>query len=152
MEQFCGLKTNLISDSQLSRSVVQGRSLCTKLSKRSWNRKWERKKCIRQFALNAERTVKFRSSLTQAGRFTAENAGQRKETQEEDSKLDWWILENHPSTSFFSCINVNYILSVSAVGSLLILSVILSCMVEDIHGSRFCFSSMRWSLARYRNL
>jgi hypothetical protein len=34
-----------------------------------------------------EKNVKSRSSLTQAGLFTAENAGQRKEPQEEDSKL-----------------------------------------------------------------
>jgi hypothetical protein len=48
------------------------------------NRKCQREKCIRQFALSVERTVKFPSSLTQADPFTAENAGQRKEDQGED--------------------------------------------------------------------
>jgi hypothetical protein len=61
-------------------------SYCTKSSKGVEIVKWQRKKCIRQFALNVEKNVKYHSSLTQAGRFTAENAGRRKEQQEEDSK------------------------------------------------------------------
>jgi hypothetical protein len=66
---------------------VQEAVFCTKSSKGVEIVKWQRKKCIRQFALNVERNVKFHSSLTQAGRFTAENAGRRKEQQqEEDSK------------------------------------------------------------------
>jgi hypothetical protein len=60
-------------------------SYCTKSSKGVEIVKWQRKKCIRQFALNVEKNVKYHSSLTQAGRFTAENAGRRKE-QQEDSK------------------------------------------------------------------
>jgi hypothetical protein len=37
--------------------------------------------------LNAGRNAKFHSSLTQADLFTAENAGRRKETHEEDTRL-----------------------------------------------------------------
>jgi hypothetical protein len=48
---------------------------------------WQRKKCIRQFALIVERNVKSPSSLTQADLFTAEIAGLREEPQEEDSRL-----------------------------------------------------------------
>jgi hypothetical protein len=48
--------------------------------------KCQRKRCIRQFVLNVEKNAKSHSSLTQAGQFTAENAGPRKDHQEEDSK------------------------------------------------------------------
>jgi len=37
--------------------------------------------------LIVERNVKFHSSLTQVGLFTAENAGQKEETREEDISL-----------------------------------------------------------------
>jgi len=46
--------------------------------------KWQRKKCTRQFALNAGRNVKFPSSLTQADLFTAESAGLKNVAQDED--------------------------------------------------------------------
>jgi hypothetical protein len=49
--------------------------------------KWPRKRCIRQFVLIAERNAKSRSSLTQADPYTAENAGLKKEIQDEDSRL-----------------------------------------------------------------
>jgi hypothetical protein len=49
--------------------------------------KWQRKRCIRQFVLIVERNVKFRSSLTQADPFTAENAGLKEEIRDEDSRL-----------------------------------------------------------------
>ena len=48
--------------------------------------KWQRKKCIRQFVLIAERNAKYPSNLTQADLFTAVSAGLRREPQEEDSK------------------------------------------------------------------
>ena len=41
---------------------------------------------IRQFVLNVGRNVKFPSSLTQVGLFTAVSAGQRRELKEEDSR------------------------------------------------------------------
>jgi len=45
-------------------------------------------KCIRQFVLSAERNVKFRSNLMEADPYTAENAMQREDPQEEiDTKL-----------------------------------------------------------------
>ncbi len=44
-------------------------------------------KCIRQFVLSVARNVKFRSNLTEADPYTAENAMQREETQGEDIKL-----------------------------------------------------------------
>ena len=45
-------------------------------------------KCIRQFVLSVERNVKFRSNLMEADRYTAENAMQREDHQEEiDIKL-----------------------------------------------------------------
>jgi hypothetical protein len=40
-------------------------------------------KCIRQFVLSAARNVKFRSNLTEADPYTAENAMQREDPQEE---------------------------------------------------------------------
>jgi len=40
-------------------------------------------KCIRQFALSVARNVKFRSNLTEADPYTAENAMQREDPQEE---------------------------------------------------------------------
>ena len=40
-------------------------------------------KCIRQFVLSAERNVKFRSNLTEADQYTAENAMQREDPREE---------------------------------------------------------------------
>jgi hypothetical protein len=49
--------------------------------------KWQRKRCIRQFVLIVERNAKFRSSLTQADPYTAENAGLKEEIQDEDSRL-----------------------------------------------------------------
>jgi hypothetical protein len=49
--------------------------------------KWQRKRCIRQFVLIVERNAKFRSSLTQADLFTAENAGLKEEIRDEDSRL-----------------------------------------------------------------
>ncbi len=48
--------------------------------------KWQRKKCTRQFALNAERNVKSPSNLTQADLFTVESAGLREEPLEDDSR------------------------------------------------------------------
>jgi hypothetical protein len=50
--------------------------------------KWLRKKCTRQFALNAGRNVKFPSSLTRTDLFTAVSAGLRNAAQDEDSRLD----------------------------------------------------------------
>jgi hypothetical protein len=50
------------------------------------NSQWPRKKCTRQFALNAVRNAKSHSSLTRVGQFTAENAGQRKDLKEVDTK------------------------------------------------------------------
>ena len=45
-------------------------------------------KCIRQFVLSVERNVKFRSNLMEADRYTAKNAMQREDPQEEiDTKL-----------------------------------------------------------------
>jgi len=45
-------------------------------------------KCIRQFVLSAAKNVKFRSNLTEADPYTAENAMQREDPQEEiDIKL-----------------------------------------------------------------
>jgi hypothetical protein len=47
-----------------------------------------REKCIRQFALIVARNVKFRLNLTEADPYTAENAMQREDPQEEiDIKL-----------------------------------------------------------------
>ena len=40
-------------------------------------------KCIRQFARNVNKNVKFRSNLTEADPYTAENAMQREDLQEE---------------------------------------------------------------------
>jgi len=46
------------------------------------------KKCIRQFVLSVKRNVKFRSNPILADQSTAENAGRRKDPQEEmDIKL-----------------------------------------------------------------
>jgi hypothetical protein len=47
---------------------------------------WQRKRCIRQFVLIVERNAKFPSNLTQADPYTAENAGRKEETLEEDSR------------------------------------------------------------------
>jgi hypothetical protein len=47
---------------------------------------WQRKRCIRQFVLIVERNAKFPSNLTQADLYTAENAGRKEETLEEDSR------------------------------------------------------------------
>jgi len=45
-------------------------------------------KCIRQFVLSVVRNVKFRSNLMEADPYTAENAMQREDPQEEmDIKL-----------------------------------------------------------------
>jgi len=45
-------------------------------------------KCIRQFVLSVARNVKFRLNLTEADLYTAENAMQREDPQEEiDIKL-----------------------------------------------------------------
>jgi len=45
-------------------------------------------KCIRQFVLSVARNVKFRSNLMEADPYTAENAMQREDPQEEvDTKL-----------------------------------------------------------------
>jgi hypothetical protein len=45
-------------------------------------------KCIRQFVLSVARNVKFRSNLTEAGPYTAKNAIEREDPQEEiDIKL-----------------------------------------------------------------
>jgi len=45
-------------------------------------------KCIRQCALSVARNVKFRSNLTEADPYTAKNAMQREDPQEEiDIKL-----------------------------------------------------------------
>ena len=45
-------------------------------------------KCIRQFVLSVNRNVKFRSNLMEADPYTAENATQREDPQEEmDIKL-----------------------------------------------------------------
>jgi hypothetical protein len=49
--------------------------------------KWQRKRCIRQFVLIVERNVKFLLNPIRADLFTAENAGLRKEIQDEDSRL-----------------------------------------------------------------
>jgi hypothetical protein len=47
-----------------------------------------REKCTRQFARNANKNVKFRLNLTEADQYTAENAMQREDPQEEvDIKL-----------------------------------------------------------------
>jgi hypothetical protein len=47
-----------------------------------------REKCIRQFVLTVGKNVKFRSNLMEADRYTAENAMQREDPQEEiDTKL-----------------------------------------------------------------
>jgi len=56
---------------------------------------WRRERCIRQFVLNVGRNVKFRSSPTQADLFTAENAGRRKETHEEDTRLSLSLYPNN---------------------------------------------------------
>jgi len=40
-------------------------------------------KCIRQFVLSVNRNVKFRSNLMEADPYTAENAMQREDPQEE---------------------------------------------------------------------
>jgi len=40
-------------------------------------------KCIRQFVLSVARNVKFRSNLTEADQYTAKNAMQREDPQEE---------------------------------------------------------------------
>jgi hypothetical protein len=50
------------------------------------NRICRKEKCIRQFVLIVEKTVKFHSSLTRADLFTVENAT-RNEDHHEDSKL-----------------------------------------------------------------
>jgi hypothetical protein len=45
-------------------------------------------KCIRQFVLSVAGNAKFRSNLTEADPYTAENATQREDPQEEiDTKL-----------------------------------------------------------------
>ena len=45
-------------------------------------------KCIRQSVPSVAKNVKFRSNLTEADRYTAENATQREDPQEEiDTKL-----------------------------------------------------------------
>jgi hypothetical protein len=43
----------------------------------------DQEKCIRQFARNANKNVKFRSNLTEADPYTANNAMQREGLQEE---------------------------------------------------------------------
>jgi len=48
----------------------------------------EEEKCIRQFVRSVKRNVKFRSNLMEADPYTAENAMQREDPQEEmDIKL-----------------------------------------------------------------
>jgi len=58
-------------------------------------------KCIRQFVLSVSRNVKFHSNLTKADLYTAENATQREDPQEEvaiDIKLTSYlsILRSQP--------------------------------------------------------
>jgi len=43
----------------------------------------DQEKCIRQFAQNVNKNVKFRSNLMEADPYTAENAMQREDPQEE---------------------------------------------------------------------
>ncbi len=43
----------------------------------------DQKKCIRQFARNVNKSVKFRSNLTEADPYTAKDAMQREGLQEE---------------------------------------------------------------------
>jgi hypothetical protein len=45
--------------------------------------KWPEERCIKQFVLNAERNVKFRSNLTEADQYTAKNAIQNEDHQED---------------------------------------------------------------------
>jgi hypothetical protein len=66
---------------------VQEANFCTKHAKGVEIVKWQRKRCIRQFVLIVERNAKFPSNLTQADQFTAENAGRKEETREEDFRL-----------------------------------------------------------------
>lgn len=62
-----------------------------------------RKKCIRQFVLNAVRNAMFHSNLIRVGQFTAGNAGPRKDHNEDDAKL---LMLNHFVYSIFFCLIV----------------------------------------------
>jgi hypothetical protein len=46
-----------------------------------------KEKCIRQYVLTAERNAKFPSNLTEADRYTAENAIQKEDLLDQDSSL-----------------------------------------------------------------
>jgi len=59
-------------------------------------------KCIRQSALSVAKNVKFRSNLTEADPYTAENAMQREDPQEEiDIKLTIWLPILRSQSLFF---------------------------------------------------
>ena len=61
-------------------------------------------KCIRQCVLSVARNVKFRSNLTEADPYTAENAMQREDPQEEidiDTKLTSWLPILRSQSFFF---------------------------------------------------
>jgi len=56
-------------------------------------------KCIRQFVLSVARNVKFRSNLMKADPYTAENAMQREDPQEEidiNSQADFLFFVHNP--------------------------------------------------------
>jgi len=54
------------------------------------------------------RNAKFHSNLTQAGLFTAENAGQREEAKEEDISSNITVFIQKPQFSNFSLRHANY--------------------------------------------
>jgi hypothetical protein len=62
----------------------------------------DQEKCIRQFALNVNKSVKSRSNLTGADPYTAENAMQREAPQEEIGiKLTSWFPILRSQSFFF---------------------------------------------------
>jgi hypothetical protein len=62
----------------------------------------DQERCIRQFAQNVNKNVKFRSNLTEADPYTAANAMQREAPQEEIGiKLTSWLPILRSQSFFF---------------------------------------------------
>jgi len=79
---------NFIFFSVLLNCIVQEGIFARKISNKELkNSRCPIENCIRQFALNVVRNVKFLSNLIRIGQFTAENAGKRKDRPEGDIRL-----------------------------------------------------------------
>jgi hypothetical protein len=78
---------NLISPSVVHRYIVQDAIFARKTVRGVENSRCPIERCTRQYALNAVRNVKFPSSPTRTGQFTAENAGKGKGRPEGDIRI-----------------------------------------------------------------